>query len=323
MSSWDEHNSIWQPPVEAGATPPPTAPAWFAAAQAPPSYPVAGATPPARPSRGPIRLLLSSAAVLTVIAVLLPVLGSTTTASASVLVTAARSTLAEKTADLTLSGSVSADGQTVPVNGSGALDFVNHEMSLSLGASADGRNVTVNEVLAADTLYMEIPGISTLEPGKSWVSMDLSQLKSASAPSGSVDNVDPVAMLQLLEQQGYTVNALGQSQVDGDTVNGYEVDISSSQIQAEINKEPAYLRQAASALDVSSSGITIDVYVNATDQVRRMSLSMQITSAGTSLDESVNLDFSQYGAPVDVTVPPSDQVVSYQQFLQDSGVSGS
>ena len=63
----------------------------------------------------------------------------------------------------------------------------------------------------------------------------------------------------------------------------------------------------------------LKVFVDGSGLLRRMSIGLTETvgSSGTiSVDES--LDFSDYGSPVDVSAPPSDQVVSFQQFLQDA-----
>lgn len=297
---------------------------WRAQWAAPPvgTFADAPSLPPqAKPRyRGTIRSLLSAAGALTVIAVILPVLGSSTPASADVLVAAAKNSLGQQSADLSLSGSVNADGQSFPIGGSGAAEF-NKAEQLNMNISAGGQSETVTVVDVSGTVYEQVPGISEVEPGKSWISMDLSALaKSAGVSGGSTTAANPSTMFALIEQEGYSVTPLGPSVVDGTNVNGYEVVMSGSQIQSELHKLPSWLQQDASQF--TTTGIREDVYIDGNDQFRRLTEQLQYGEGSVTVGGTINLDFSDYGAPVSISAPPADQTVPLQQFIQDAKSEG-
>jgi hypothetical protein len=177
-------------------------------------------------------------------------------------------------------------------------------------------SVSLQEISVGGTLYESVPGISTIEPGKSYVSADIGAMEKSGATSSPLSNLDPTATLALLEQQGATVTSLGSSNIDGVDVTGYQVDLSNAQIQSKLQDIPSWLRQAASQIDFS--GLTYDVYVDGSNQIRRCSVTTQITVAGQTVSANVDEDLSQYGDPVSISAPPAYQVVSLQQFLQDA-----
>jgi hypothetical protein len=80
------------------------------------------------------------------------------------------------------------------------------------------------------------------------------------------------------------------------------------------------MQKAVSGLNVHA--FALKVFVDHAGMLR--SFGTQVTEStptgSASLDES--LDFSDYGAPVDVHAPPAEQVESYQQLLQAAGSQG-
>jgi hypothetical protein len=326
MSDWS--NSGWPTQPEGAQVPAPPMPTpapdpqWGWVSQPPPmgapiSYPPPREQRP--PHRRTIRSLLSVAGVLTVAAVILPIVGTTATADAAEVVSAAKLTEAQHTAHLELSGSVSADGQTIPISGSGSSDFTQPATSLTMDMSADGQSVSISEIFVGGTLYEQVPGISTIEPGKSWVSADIAAMEKSGSSSSPLSNADPAEMLALLQQKGYSVTSLGSSTVNGVDVTGYEVQITDANIKSQLQNLPSWLKQSASSM--SFSGMKLDVYIDGANEIRRTSVNAQVTVSGHSASMDLNLDYSDYGDPVSVSAPPADQVVDLQQFLQDSGVS--
>ena len=274
---------------------------------------------PAPRSRRTIRSLLSTAGVLTVVAVILPVVASSSTAGAAEVVSAAKTTAAQQTAHLDLSGSISVEGHSLTIGGSGSVDFAQHDESLNANYSAEGQSESIGIILTGGTMYESVPGISTIEPGKSWISSDIAAMEKSAGSTSPLSGVDPTADIALLEQDGASVSSLGSSTVDGVDVTGYRVDISKSVIQSETQNLPSWAKQAASSVDFS--GVTLDVYIDGANEFRRITVMLQIAEAGQTVNAAMNEDFSQYGDPVSISAPPADQVVPLQQFLADSGTS--
>ena len=218
---------------------------------------------------------------------------------------------------------VSADGTDISGSGAGSVDFSQNAMNMDMSMGAGGNQMDVQLVYLGGTIYEQIPGLDQLEAGKTWVSMDLSSVASTGALSGKNSlglEGNPSEMLRMLAQQGNTAVAIGSSTVDGVSVQGYSVTMSASELQTQLGHGtlPGWVRQELSHL---SGDMVFKVYVDTEGRLRQLAISMAIGANGTNVTLSEQLDFSDYGTPVSVTAPPADQVVTFQQFVQDAAQS--
>jgi hypothetical protein len=227
--------------------------------------------------------------------------------------------MADKTAKISFTMDVGGGGMTVNASGTGGIDFSQNAMQLDLSMDAQGQSLELQMEYLGGMIYESLPQIAEVEPGKSWVSMDLSSMTSASGSgaSGSLSaQGNPAEMLRMLSQRGNTVTPIGASTVNGVAVQGYAVTISADKIRSELNTVPDWLRSAASAVGFKS--IDYKVYIDDQGLLRRTTISMGMTAEGTAVTMDESLDFSDYGSSVNVSAPPADQVISLQQFAQDA-----
>ncbi|HVA04175.1 MAG TPA: hypothetical protein VMU64_10545 [Acidimicrobiales bacterium] len=275
--------------------------------------------PPRRPWR---RLVTGMVAVVVLAAAgsVIAVAAGGKTAEAAV-IDSVNSTMAYRTAHITMNLSAREPTGTITGTGTGGIDFTNNAMELRFTTDAATQQITIQAVYLGGSIYENIPGIDQLVPGKSWVSIDLSALGvSASQSTGSLGTADnPAAMLRLLTQEGNTVVPLGSSSIEGTPVQGYSVTLNSAAIEKQLAdaKLPSWMTAALSHVDIGDT--TVKVFVDGSGLLRRMSIGLTetVSSSGTvSVNES--LDFSDYGSPVDVSAPPADQVMSFEQFLKDA-----
>jgi hypothetical protein len=280
---------------------------------------------PTTPStRRPLRLVgaLSAVALIALAASMALVLSGGSNAGASVL-TAVNSSLANKTADVTVTISGNAEGVTVNASGSGIVDFTKNAMELSVSTTVSGQQIQEKLIYLENALYESTPDLSQLFPGKSWVSINLSEIEKAEGPNaaGSLDSEgNPVAMLRLLAAQGNTVTPLGSSIIDGTSVQGYSVSINETTLHNDLAKLPSWMRQLTAKTAVG--GISYKIYIDGQNLLRRTTLTMHMSVDSLSLSMSETMDLSHYGVPFTVTAPPQAQVVSLQQLLQKaSGTS--
>jgi hypothetical protein len=241
----------------------------------------------------------------------------------AMLTAAVSSTVASHTADVTIASSASVTGRSVSVSGSGALDFGENSSEFHLNVKVLDQTISEESISVGGTVYVNSPGVSTLFPGKSWMSIDLGA--GATTPFGgtsstaSSDGLDdnPAGMLELLQQEGGTVTPLGPSTVTGVPVQGYTVTFSPAQIQSLIAKAalPQWMRNMLSA--VKTSGIDDHVYVDSTGHLRLVTMAFSESVTGSrpiTVNQSIQL--SGYGAPVSISAPPADAVVPFQTFLR-------
>jgi hypothetical protein len=264
-----------------------------------------------------------SLVVATVAAVVLlgVVLGTTLSSGPdadAAIVTAINTAIGQKTAHATLTGSVTLKGTTVSLSGNGSFDFSDNAVQLVANLGADGQQESLQVLYVDGTVYEGLPQIGQLAPGKSWVSLDLSSLQQT-AGEGGVGQLggDPLATLHALAQQGNTVQALGPSAIDGQSVQGYSVTLNSSAVQRGIQHAnlPGWLRQTVSRVTFGSGSEA--VFLDGTGNLVRITAAIteSVGSTGAvSVQESY--DFSDYGTPVSITAPPASTVLPLDQFIQ-------
>jgi hypothetical protein len=234
---------------------------------------------------------------------------------------AVNSALASKTADLNVTGSGGAAGTTIAISGTGAIDFGQNALQTSLKISGGPVQLTEQTVYLNKTIYLNLGNeIGQVLPGKSWLSLDVSQLTQGSADTslggaGSL-GTDPAAALRVLAQNGNKATDLGSSTINGENVEGYAVTIDPAAIKAELANAnlPAWLQQAAKS--VSDPNIGYKVYVDGSDQLARLTTDVSETVSSLTVHEGITMDFTNYGAAVNITAPPSSEVAPFQSFLQ-------
>jgi hypothetical protein len=242
----------------------------------------------------------------------------TKTAEATVVGSVQR-TLADRTARISMTMKVVSSATSFGGTGSGAVDFTHNAGRIEVGIDKGASGMTMTVLYMGGTIYENVPELSGLLPGKSWVSIDLSSLVDATAGEpgivGSDDN--PVAMLKLYAEQGNTVSRLGRSTINGIAVDGYSVTVNPAAVSRSLAraKLPAWIRQMMASVDLQK--VTSDLYIDNSGSLRRYSIQMRLTvAAGQTATLNEVVDLSDFGAPVEIAVPPSGQVASFQQFLQ-------
>jgi hypothetical protein len=234
----------------------------------------------------------------------------------------ARTTLAEQTTALTINGSFTSNGLTIPISGSGFVDLPSHLSSITQNISANG--TAVQETLltdgAANYLMMELNGqneVSQLLPGKTWVQVPAGKSVSAGISSGSTSIIGE---LQALTQKGNVVSPLGPSTINGEAVTGYQVTITQDAIASAVKRLEAQGGAEAQALrqlgkDLSIKPVVLKLWLGPDHLLRREESSVSMSLLGTTIAGGETIDFSNYGGPVAVEIPAASDVASYSDFL--------
>jgi hypothetical protein len=154
-------------------------------------------------------------------------------------VAAVDSALAGRSADISLTGSGSTAGTSFSMTGTGAIDFTQHAMQVSLDVAAGAQHMNEEIVYQNKVIYVNLGSeINQVVPGKSRVSLTLSQLSSAggasSIGSGNTFGNDPVTALQTLRREGNAASDLGPSTVDGARVEGYSVQMTNPDLSHKV-----------------------------------------------------------------------------------------
>ena len=279
--------------------------------------------------RGRLAAAVTLAAVVALVVGLVELDGGSGTAlpatSGGIVLTSARTTLATKTADFHMTIGIQTAGDQITATGDGAVDFANNtsQATFTYAGASQLDGVQLQEVFAGGNVFLSMPEISQLVPGKSWISAPV-----AASNSISPGSTNPTAIFKMLTSEGSNVTPLGPSTIGGEAVQGYHVAISSADLMEGVDRAdlPPSAGQEVKSL-FGNAGVQMSVYVgDDTHLLRRVTFSMHVSVASTSVSAQATEDISNYGAPVSISAPPSDQVVSLQQFdqaaLSDPGAAG-
>jgi hypothetical protein len=238
----------------------------------------------------------------------------------------AAKTLAEKTAIVTLSGTMQSSGRTAEINGTGELNFSANTMSFYLTVDASSQLLTETELLVSGNLYVSLTiggtSLAKLTGGRQWIELPVSQ-------SGSANLVgsDPLSSLSLLEQQGIYVRSIGTRVIEGQSCTGYAVTPTKAALLASVRTEFAKLGYSPALIDQQVSLAqqmlppTVTVWLDAQGLMREMSMNLGVQTGGSggATSGSMVIHVSNYGSPVRATPPPSSDVISYDSFLKALG----
>ena len=169
-----------------------------------------------------------------------------------------------------------------------------------------------------DTAYVKFPPMADQLPaGKTWIKGDAKTLSSAQAGQlkqlGSLVGTDPRDVFGLLKAVSGSITAVGSDEIRGVETSHYHATIDTAKLTQLV---PAAQRQSLGGLDQAAgqAGLTeipVDVWVDSDQQVRKISIDVDAKQPGTdvAVKASLVVELYDYGTPLELTLPPADEVV--------------
>jgi hypothetical protein len=228
----------------------------------------------------------------------------------------AQATLNQRSALVTVTGSMHAGPVTLPLAGTGAVNFSARTFRVDMHLSANGVTVLEQEVAAGGRIYLHVQAngqsIGGADGGRPWVALPVVP----NSDGGGISGGDPVSGLRLLASQGNVVRSLGTAVMNGRQLTGYSVTVPREVLMREVDR---YL--AGSGLSSSQrSGLarvagtihplTLAVWFDHSRLLRKMTVSLSLGSV-VPVQGSVVFSFDHYGTPVTIQAPPASQVASF------------
>lgn len=235
---------------------------------------------------------------------------------------AADTTAAAGTAEFRLSGSMSVAGQTIPINGNGAVDMRNARMRMSMSFPVPQfGSMDIEEIFDGSAIYMKMPAALTsrIPGGKPWMKLDLEALGKASGvdmqqlmQAGGQSN--PSDMLAALKGVGSS-QKVGTDDLNGTPTTHYKatIDLEKAADRIPDKKTAESVKQMFSAS--GSKSIPFDVWIDRAGRVRQESLNFSMDGASANM----TMSFTRFGVAVDTTPPPADQVLDAGALLGSLG----
>jgi endonuclease YncB( thermonuclease family) len=239
---------------------------------------------------------------------------------------ASAKTTQAKTAKLAFTVATSGTGaQAGTVNGEGVADFDAHKVQMTMNAGSE----RVEMVMDGTTIYLQVPG-QQLEPGKSWLKLDLKAMGTAAgkdlANLASGAGNDPTQALALLQGASTDVREVGTERVRGTETTHYKATIdlrkAAEQQGPEARKQLDRLLQQA---EVQS--LPADVWVDDQGRLRKMQYALKMMAKASdqgqgSATVNTTVELFDFGTTAKVEPPPAGQVADFAEVLQQ-GKDGS
>lgn len=230
----------------------------------------------------------------------------------TVLTSAAEATTAEGSARMTMEMSFEIGADRTTMTADGLVDFSEERARMTMRSAAFSAPLEL--VSQGNTVYIQAtaPPFAEQAAGKPWLAYDASGY----APGfggDAVGGADPRGLLRLLEERGVAgdVRQGGREQVRGVPTTRYTADVDVQALLGEF--DGPQFRETAEALEDAEA--TITVWIGAEDVVRRSSMAMRFRVEGQSFATTVTMELFDFGVPVDVVVPPADQVHQVEDIL--------
>jgi hypothetical protein len=245
-------------------------------------------------------------------------------AAMAYVIRSAHRTLAERTAHVTLTGSVEALGHTSNLTGSGEVNLTTGAMAMTEFVGAPSAHEVARLIVTRDSIYLALTvngrGLGSATGGRDWI-----QIPVASSSSANLTSNDPLSSLLLLEQRGDAIRVVGTKIISGIACTGYSVRFGRQAMVAAARQEAATLgiRPLTGDLVRAMPATTITIWLDAKGLVRQANTTMQINGpGGASISGLVVETFSHYGTPVQITTPAPSDTISLKALLQRTGLSG-
>lgn len=199
----------------------------------------------------------------------------------------------------------------------------------SLGGTSTGDLPTdpaswrLEAIQDGDTVYVGLPLLDDKLPaGKTWIKGSAKELAAQSGSElgqlGSFADTDPRDAFAYLKAVSGSIETVGGESVRGVDTTHYRATIDMGKIESML---PAEQRQGLGSLDgmlgqARLGAIPLDVWLDAEQRVRKLELALELGSGSQQARASMAMEVYDYGEPLDVTLPPADQVVDAATLKQ-------
>ncbi len=176
-----------------------------------------------------------------------------------------------------------------------------------------------------DTAYIRFPLLAKRLPsGKTWVKGDAKGLSGPGTGQlgrlGSFAGTDPRSIFEMLKAVSGSIEAVGSEKVRDVETSHYRATIDFAKLQQLV---PADKQQSLGGVDQAAKQagvqqLPVDIWIDAEQRVRKIAVDLDAKQPGTGtpIKASLVVEFYDYGTPLDLQLPPADQVVDAASLQQ-------
>lgn len=194
--------------------------------------------------------------------------------------------------------------------GTGQADLAGTDSRMSMNMQSPVGELDM--VLAGSALYLKAPAV--LHSAKPWVKVDANGTDEASKAVAALvsqeqQTADPSKALQQISSAG-TIDQVTPDQVNGQPATRYRITVNTQKLLNSnfISPQMRQLLESAQAVSKLPPSMTYDVWISADNLPAKMDLTEDLTVQGKKVDVSIVMTYSDWGAPVTITVPSPAEV---------------
>ena len=211
--------------------------------------------------------------------------------------------------------------------GNGVTDFSGAASSLTMGMPGTG-NLVMRQV--GKTAYVKMPDelAAQMSDAKPWMRVDLDAVygrQYGGGPTRGVASPDPTRQFEYLRGVSDSVEKVGEERVRDVPTTRYRA---VTDLREEAAGQDVEVRQANEELvkRLGTSKLPVEVWIDEKNRIRRYALdvSVPMSEGATSQDASreedelrtqMVIEYYDFGTPVDVQAPPSDQTMDGSELF--------
>lgn len=221
-------------------------------------------------------------------------------------------------AKFVMSGSLSSQGQSIPINGSGAFSGQDAMLDITLtapeGTTSGPDEITASLIVLENKVYFKTAGLSSLGAGvdEQWYVADLGEVEMAGVPGSIVGVPGSITDLEEMLDAAISSEEIGKETINGAATTKHEISV-------DLEKVAAATGGSTEGLGDSSLSMTLwvgdaDMYVHQFNMMLSVdsssgdiavSLDLDLTMTFSDFDKSVNIVAPANAEPVDLGLTPS------------------
>jgi hypothetical protein len=209
---------------------------------------------------------------------------------------------------------------TATMTGDGVFDLSSGRgtMSMQYGLGfGELTGATFESVSDGAVIYLKMP-VSILPSSKPWVKIDLQQ---AGQEAGidlqtlqQAGSNDPTQFLQFLRGVSKDVKTVGKDDVRGEATTHYKATVDLQKAAQSLGPEAG--RSIDNLIEqLGTSKVPAEYWIDGEGRLRRMAMTLDSDGKdGPMPPTDMTYELYDFGAPVDVTIPPANQVMTLDEL---------
>lgn len=214
-----------------------------------------------------------------------------------------------------------ADGDSSELTGEGAGDFAAERVSMTMILPESEGGGQAEAVIDGTVLYLRVPFLDRFLPeGVNWLRVDLETAGEELGVDVSqllqAGQSDPTLTLQTLRGVSDDVETAGEEELHGVTVTHYRATVTKERALEDVPDDVRDdVRGVFDQLGLPDS-YPLEVWIDGDGFARRLrfSVEQQAGPGGQDATQTVTAEFFDFGAPVDIPLPPDEQTVDLSEL---------